>query len=55
MKYCILEWDTATMMPVKSRASRINQIKVITQKKRNLLSNKKIEIFKKIDVSKLKK
>ena len=33
----ILEWDTATMMPVKSRASRINQIKVITQKKKIFL------------------
>ena len=50
----ILEWDTATVMPHNSRHSRINQIKVITNK-RNLLSNKKLEIFKKIDVSKLKK
>ena len=33
----ILEWDMATMMPSKSRASRIKQIEVLTQKKEKFL------------------
>ena len=33
----ILEWDTATVMPHNSRHSRINQIKVITNKKKKFI------------------
>ena len=52
----ILEWDTATMMPVKSRASRINQIKVITQKKKDIFNQiQKLELFKSIKISQLNK
>ena len=52
----ILEWDTATVMPHNSRHSRINQIKVITNKKKEIYYLiKKLEIFKKVDVLKLKK
>ena len=51
----ILEWDMATMMPSKSRASRINQIKVLTQKKREVLQQiERKDLFKKIDPFKLK-
>ena len=51
----ILEWDMATMMPSKSRASRINQIKVLTQKKREIFHQiEKKDLFKKIDPFKLK-
>ena len=45
----ILEWDMATMMPSQSRASRIKQIKVLTQKKREIFH----QIEKKIYLKKL--
>ncbi len=51
----ILEWDMATMMPSKSRASRIKQIEILTQKKREIFIHiEKQELFKKIDLFKLK-
>ena len=51
----ILEWDMATMMPSQSRASRITQIKVLTQKKREIFHQiEKKDLFKKIDQFKLK-
>ena len=51
----ILEWDMATMMPSQSRASRITQIKVLTQKKREIFHQiEKKDLFKKIDPFKLK-
>ena len=34
----ILEWDTATLMPVKSRSSRIKQIKVLIRKKNEIFN-----------------
>ena len=44
------------MMPVKSRASRINQIKVITQKKKDIFNQiQKLELFKSIKISQLNK
>ena len=44
----ILEWDMATMMPSQSRASRIKQIKVLTQKKRKFFHQiEKKDLFEK--------
>ena len=52
----ILEWDMATMMPSQSRASRIKQIKVLTQKKRDIFHQiEKKDLFQKIDPFKLKR
>ena len=52
----ILEWDMATMMPSQSRASRITQIKVLTQKKREIFHQiEKKDLFQKIDPFKLKR
>ena len=46
----------ATLMPLKSRSSRIKQIKVLTQKKNEIFNEiKKLNLFKKINLSKLKK
>ena len=44
------------MMPSQSRASRIKQIKVLTQKKREIFHQiEKKDLFKKIDPFKLKR
>ena len=52
----ILEWDMATLMPLKSRSSRIKQIKVLIQRKSEIFNEiKKLNLFKKINPSKLKK
>ena len=52
----ILEWDMATLMPLKSRSSRIKQIKVLIQRKNEIFNEiKKLNLFKKINPSKLKK
>ena len=52
----ILEWDMATMMPSKSRTSRIKQIEVLTKRKREILHKiEKKNLFKKIDPLKLKR
>ena len=34
----ILQWDTATMMPLNSRTSRITQINLITKRKKKFLN-----------------
>tara|TARA_B100000282_G_scaffold36258_1_gene22764 strand:+ start:140 stop:496 length:357 start_codon:yes stop_codon:yes gene_type:complete len=52
----ILEWDMATMMPSKSRTSRIKQIEVLTKRKREILHKiEKKNLFKKIDPLTLKR
>ena len=50
----ILEWDMATMMPKKSRSSRIRQIEKLTENKKAIFEEiKKQKLFSKINVSKL--
>lgn len=50
----ILEWDMATMMPKKSRSSRIKQIEKLTENKKAIFEEiKKQKLFCKINVSKL--
>ena len=34
----ILEWDMATLMPLKSRSSRIKQIKILIQRKNEIFN-----------------
>ena len=51
----ILEWDMATLMPLKSRSSRIKQIKVLIQRKNEIFNEiKKLNLFKKLILQNLK-
>ena len=46
----ILNWDMATMMPKKSRSSRISQIEVLNENKKNIFNIlKKNEFFKRVN------
>ena len=50
----ILQWDTATMMPLNSRTSRITQINLITKRKKEIFKLiDKFGLFNKVDFSKL--